>query len=116
MVVALTAGQRHESRPAIPLLERMAHRIWPDALAGDQGDSGSDLRHGLRQRDVEAVIPDRADETGPRPDDRSLDRERSLIERMINRLTRSRRVATRDDTRAVTSLAMVMIAMILALR
>ena len=87
--------------------------MWPDALAGDKGYSGADLRHWLRHRDVEAVIPYRADETGPRAYDRTLYQERSVIERTINRLKRFRRIATRYDKLAVSYLAMVTIAMIL---
>lgn len=37
IVCALTAGQRHESPRAIPLLERALDRMWPEAVAGDKG-------------------------------------------------------------------------------
>ena len=47
---------------------------------------------------------------GPRTDDRALYRERSLIERTINRLRRVRRVATRVEKRSASYLAMVTIA------
>jgi transposase len=111
--VALTEGQRHESPQAIPLLVRMAHRMWPDALAGDKGYSGAELRNWLLHRDIEAVIPYREDEAGPHEYDRSLYRERPVIERTINRLKRFRRVATRYDKLAASYLATVAIAMIL---
>jgi len=45
--------------------------------------------------------------------DRTLYRERSLIEQTINRLKRWRRIATRFEKRAASYLAMVTIAMIL---
>jgi transposase len=111
--VALTEGQRHESPEAIPLLKRMAHRMWPEALAGDKGYSSAELRNWLLERDIEAIIPYRNDEMGPKDYDRTRYRERPVIERTINRLKRFRRVATRYDTLASSYLAMVTIAMIL---
>lgn len=108
---ALTAGQRHESPQAIPLLERALHRMWPEALAGDKGYSSTALRNWLGEREIAAVIPRRTDETGPNDYDRELYRERGVIEQTINRLKRWRRVATRYEKRAVSYLAMVTIAM-----
>ncbi len=57
IVVALTAGQRHERPQAIPLRERRLERRWPEAVAGDTGDSAADLRNWLPARDIAAVIP-----------------------------------------------------------
>jgi len=85
VVVALTAGQRHERLRAIPLLEQATARMWPAAGAGDEGARPSAWRTGRRAR-------------------------------AINRLTRLRRIAARDDTLASSDLAMVTIAMILAWR
>ena len=113
IVVALTAGQRHESPEAIPLLERALHRMWPEALAGNKGYSSSDLRNWLGEREIEAVIPYRKDEMGPHDYDKDLYRERPKIEQTINRLKRFRRVATRADKLATSYLAMVTLAMIL---
>ena len=63
-MVALTAGQRHESPQAIPLLEQATDRMWPEAVAGDKGYSAADLRNWLQERDIEPVIPYREDESG----------------------------------------------------
>lgn len=113
MVIALTAGQRHESPQAIPLLEQSLERMWPEAVAGDKGYSAADLRNWLQARDIEAVIPYREDESGPHTYDRDLYRERPVIERAINRLKRYRRIATRYDKTASSYLAMVTIACLL---
>lgn len=113
IVCALTAGQRHESPQAIPLLERALHRLWPDAVAGDKGYSSMAIRDWLGEREITAVIPKRKDEAGPNDYDRELYRERGMIEQTINRLKRWRRVATRYEKRAASYLAMVTIAMIL---
>jgi len=113
IVVALTAGQRHERPQAIPLLEQSLERMWPEAVAGDKGSRASDLRNWLQAREIEVVIPYREDESGDHADDRDLYRERSISERAINRLKRYRRIATRHDKLASSYLAMVTIACIL---
>jgi transposase len=112
MVCTLTAGQRHESPQAIPLLEQSLERMWPDAVAGDKGYSAHDLREWLTEREIEPVIPTR-DTEQDQPYDRELYRERPMVERTINRLKRFRRIATRYEKRASSYLAMVTIACIL---
>ena len=113
VVGALTAGQRHESPQAIPLLEQGLERLWPDAVAGDKGYSAHDLRDWLETREIAAVIPKRADEAGPNDYDREMYRARAIIERTINRLKRFRRIATQYAQLASSYLAMVTIACIL---
>jgi transposase len=113
MVVALTAGQRHESPQANPLLEQALDRMWPDAVAGDKGYSAADLCKWLQERDIEPVIPCRKDESGAHDYDRRAYRERPMIERTINRLKRYRRIATRYEKLASSYLAMVTIACVL---
>lgn len=110
MVVALTAGQRHESPEAIPLLRQATDRLWPDAVAGDKGYSASALRNWRQAHDIDAVIPYRVDESGDHTYDREAYRERPIIERTINRLKRHRRIATRYQKLASSYLAMVAIA------
>ena len=70
----------------------------------------------LRQREIETVIPDRADELGRHDYDRPRDRQRPIIEQTINRLKRFRQIATGYGKLASSSLAMVTIAMMLACR
>jgi transposase len=91
----VTAGQRHESPQAIPLLEQATDKLWPEAVAGDKGYSSAEIRNWLTMHEIEAVIPYREDEMGSHAYDRALDRERPMIERSINRLKRFRRIATR---------------------
>ena len=113
ITLRLTAGQRHESPEAIPLLEQAQQRLWPEAVTGDTGYSGSELRNWLAAREIVAVIPQRAKEMGTNDYDRELYKERSMIERAINRLKRHRRIATRYEKLAATYLAMATIACIL---
>ncbi len=75
----------------------MTDRMGPEAVAGDTGDRGAAVRNGLFHQDSDAVMLDREDDRGPRPYDRDLDRERPVIERTINRLTRFRCIGTRYD-------------------
>ena len=91
----------------------MTDRMFPEAVAGDKAYSSAEIRNWLLQRDVEAVIPYREDEMGPREYDRARYRERPDIERTINRLKRFRRIATRYDKLASSYLAAVAVAMIL---
>lgn len=113
IVVALTAGQRHESPQAIPLLEQSLERMWPAAVAGDKGYSAAELRDWLAEREIAAVIPKRKDEDGPNEYDREAYRERPMIERTINRLKRFRRIATRYEQLASSYRAMVTLACVL---
>ncbi len=63
-------------------------------------------------RDIGAVISYRDDESGPHHYDRDAYRERPSIERAITWLKHYRRIATRSNTLASSSLAMVTIACI----
>lgn len=112
-MAALTADQRHESPQAIPLLEAGLDRMWPDAVAGDKGVGATELRTWLQAPDIAAVIPYRAAHGGDHDSDQEAYRERPIIERMINRLKRYRRIATQHEKLASSYLAMVTIAMIL---
>lgn len=112
IVASLTAGQRHESPQAMPLLEQALERMWPDAVAGDKGYSAQDLRDWLAEREIEPVIPTRDNEQA-QDYDRELYRERPMIERTINRLKRFRRIATRYEKQASSYLAMVKLACVL---
>ncbi len=112
----MTPGQRNEATQVPVLLEqgRIGRRTRPDRVAGDKGYTGRPIRGYLRRRGSGAVIPRQTSE--PRRGvrfDRQAYRERNRIERLINRLTGFRAIATRYDKLAVRSHAMVTIAAIL---
>ena len=67
----------------------------------------------LRRRGIRPVIPTKCNERRLATFDRELYRERNRVERLINRLKRYRRIATRYEKLAVNFLAMVTIAAIL---
>ena len=67
----------------------------------------------LKERRIGAVISTKADEDPDPAFDRAASRERNAIEQLINRLKQWRRIATHDEKRAATDLALLTIACIL---
>ncbi len=89
-------------------------RVRPACVVGDRVYRCPTVRRLLARRGIRAVIPRRR---GQRPDDgryapfdRAAYRERKRVERLVHRLTRYRRVATRDAKRAAHHLAVVAMA------
>lgn len=122
LALAVSGGERHESRYVEALLAR-GHvrrpargrpRVQPRRLVGDRGYSYPTVRRLLARRHIQAVIPRRRDqrpEDGRHaPLDRAAYRERNRVERLVNRLKQHRRVATRYEKRARHYLAMLTIA------
>ncbi|HYI84534.1 MAG TPA: transposase, partial [Acetobacteraceae bacterium] len=70
-------------------------------------------RRHLRRRHIRAVIPSKSDQRRRPGFDRAAYRRRNRVERLINRLKRFRRIATRYEKRAANYLGMVTIGMIL---
>ena len=68
------------------------------------------IRRQVLPRLVDDGFPSRR---GAGPTDREAYRERNVVERLINRLTQWRRIATRSDKRGVNHHAMVPIGTIL---
>lgn len=89
----------------------IGRRRRPDAVAGDKGYSYPRIRHWLRRRGIEAVIPTRSNQPRERLD-RVKYRGRNVVERCIGWLKESRRVATRYEKLATHYLAMVKLAII----
>ena len=102
-MLVLTPGQRHEQTVLPALMERGAvkqpgrgcPRVRPDRVGVDKGYSSPAVRRYLKGRRIGAVIPIKADEAPDPAFDRAAYRERNVVERLINRLKRWRRIATR---------------------
>jgi transposase len=88
-------------------------RLRPDRVVGDKGYSSGKVRRYLKRRGIRGVIARRSNEPPQKHFDRERYRDRNRVERLINRLKQSRRVATRYEKLAVNYLAMVTIAAIL---
>ena len=84
---------------------------------GDRGYSYPTVRRLLAQRGIRALIPRRSDQRPGdgrhTPFDHRPYRERNRIERLVNRLKQSRRVATRYEKRAAHYLALRSLAAVL---
>jgi transposase len=121
IVVLLTPGQRHEQTVLAHLMERGAvkrggrgrPRLRQKRVGGAKGDSSGTIRRYLRRWGIRALIPRRKDERRQPRFDRAVYRERNVVERLINRLKRYRRIATRYEKRAANYAAMWTIAAIL---
>jgi transposase len=121
IVAVLTGGERHEQIALEALLDggtihrpgRGRPRLRPRRVAGDKGYSSPTARRRLRRRGIRPVIPTKSNERRQPRFDHEAYRRRNQIERLINRLKQSRRIATRYEKRAANYLAMIHIGMIL---
>jgi transposase len=119
LAAGVSAGQRHESLYAEPVLAavrirrgRGRPRTRPRAVAGDKGYSYDRVRRYLRRRKIKAVIPTRKDQRRRPGFDREAYRRRNVVERCINWLKECRALATRFDKLAVNYLATVKLAIL----
>lgn len=117
--VDLTAGQRHESTRAEPLVQSVLDE-WPDVLpqqvAGDKGYSAARVRDWLTDRGIDPVIARKAPERRPGDADgfdRAAYRRRNVVERCVGWLKECRALATRFEKLAVNYMGTVRLAMIL---
>lgn len=115
LVIAVTPGQSGDSPMLIPMLEQLRiarpigrPRTRPDRLRGDKAYSSRAIRSHLRERGIQAVIPQPSDQIGhrlrrgsrggrPVTYDRDDYRNRNVIERRFASLRQWRGIATRYD-------------------
>ena len=113
-----TPGQRHEAVLFAQLLEsgavkrrgpgRPTHR--PPRMMGDQGYSRRRMRQYARPHGIRITSPRQRTEGRTGPFNRVRYRLRNRLERLMNRGKPCRRLATRDEKRAVNYPAMWLIA------
>lgn len=103
MTVVLTAGERNEQLVLPTLMDQpmVGRRVRPARVAGDKGYSSRRVRQYLRRRGIGAVIPRKMTERRTPRFDRAAYRERNVVERLFNRLTQWRAIATRYDKLAL---------------
>lgn len=69
----------------------------PDAVLADKGYDANHVLEYLAQRDIEAVVPPKANRLQKREYDRHVYKDRNLVERFFCRLKQFRRIATRYE-------------------
>jgi len=84
----------------------------PKRIAGDKGYSSKRFRRYLRKRGIRYTIPRKTNEHRGGSFDREIYRQRNRVERLLNRLKQSRRIATRYEKRAANYAAMLTVAAI----
>ncbi len=93
----LTAGQCHDSTQAEALITEYAF----DRLIADKAYDVDTLLQHLAEREVDAVIPPRANRTQQREYDTHLYKERHLVECFINKIKQYRRIFSRFEKLAL---------------
>lgn len=100
----LTPGNASDIKAAEPLLDPLK---TPMQLLSDKAYESDDLRAWLKQRRIEAVIANKKNRKKPHPFKKRRYRQRSKIESMFCCLKEARRIATRYDKSANTSLSTI---------
>jgi transposase len=101
----LTGGEAAECTQALRLLERLKAK----AILADKGYDADYVMKAPKFMRAEVVIPSKSNRKNPRNFDTILYRERTLIERMFNKLKHFQRVATRYDKTVAAYLAFVVV-------
>ncbi len=106
----VTAGEGHDCTAYPDLMAE--HEANPEVLLADRGYDSDAIRDDVRSRGGEPQIPTKKNRTIQHSVNRALYALRNRIERCINRLKNSRRVATRYDHTASSFLGFVQLAAI----
>ena len=107
--VKLTPGQQHESTIA----EDMIDFISGTACLADGGYAATRIINELKDRGIKPVIPPSKNRKTKRRYDKTLYKQRYLVEVFFHNIKRFRRIATRYDKTSSCYLAFVQIGCIL---
>ena len=106
----LSPGNDHDSRHAIPLLEKI--HIGGSNVLGDKAYGAKAIRAYITAHEASYTIPPKSNEVEPWPVDYYTYKERRLVECFFQKLKWFRRVFTRYDKLDASFLAFVYIASI----
>lgn len=107
LVLLLTPGNVHDCKVA----QRCIEALPPTAeLVADKGYDSKALREWLEERGTTAVIPPRKNRKVQYDYDKTVYKQRNIIERMFCRLKDWRRIATRFDRNIKNFIAAVALA------
>ncbi len=101
--ILLTPGQNHDVKQGPALLEGSD----PQKVLADKGYDSDEFVATIEAKGAEAVIPPRSNRVEPREYDTETYKQRNIVERMINIMKQSRRVATRSEKTARNFLGFV---------
>ena len=101
LALSLTGGQAHDITQAETLVANLA----PEAVLADKGYDSDGFIASLKCREIEAVIPPKANRKVKRDCDYALYAERNLIERFYQYIKQFRGIATRYEKTARNFLA-----------
>nr|WP_261971834.1 IS5 family transposase [Prosthecodimorpha staleyi] len=110
IAVEIAPGQASDYTGAVPLLD--ADGPKPGVVIADRGYDADHLRETMQARSITPVIPTRRNRRLQLAIDDHIYALRNRIERCINKLKNSRRIATRYDKTAASYLGFVQIAAI----
>jgi len=110
--VVLTGGQAGDAPRLDATLSDVPDETAADVVVADRSYDSNAIRRDLEVAGFEVVIPPRKNRVNPPPYDAEKYKEREKVERLVNRLKRMRRVATRYEKLGSVFLAMVQIACI----
>ncbi|AMO56528.1 hypothetical protein GZ77_05735 [Endozoicomonas montiporae] len=105
----ITPGQAADIKEAIPLMEN----ISTEALLADKGYDSDYLVQWLAERNIQAVIPPKANRREPHDCDWWLYKERHGVECMFGKIKHYRRVSSRFEKKAINYLGMLAIVAIM---
>ena len=94
----------------MPQAEQLIEGFRPSHVLADRGYDSGALIEAIRRAGAEPVIPPHPRRRDQRLYDKTIYRQRNIVERCFNRLKHFRRFATRYDRRAVFFRAFTLIA------
>jgi transposase len=115
LAVTITPGQAHDAPAFEPTMLELPEETAATAVIADRGYDSDAIRDGLEDAEFEVVIPARKNRKEPRPHDAAKYKLRNEAERLINRLKRLRRLATRYEKLGSVFLAVIHVGCILSI-
>ena len=111
--ILITPGQMHESQ--------VAHDVWAnehcDFFLADKAYDIDSFRQALTEDGINVVIPSKKNRLNPTDYDRTIYKERNIVERFFQKIKRFRRIATRyDKTARMYLTGVVFVSILLALK
>jgi transposase len=103
----LTPGEQHDCTMAEEILHAVPEVCPVKAAVMDKAYDSDDIRKGLAEGGIKAVIPSKKNRIHQIPHDKKLYRRRNCIERLVNKVKQFRAIATRYDKLACTFMAFI---------